>query len=74
MKNVYIVEKVSGKIVATIPIQMTDTSYTPSNQEYEAAAWETAVDDGYVDRDRFSDYAFKVTEAATSGVGSPPRA
>ena len=74
MKNVYIVEKVTGKVVATIPIQMAVMSYTPSKEEYEAAAWEAAVDDGSVDRNRFSDYSFKIDEAATSGVGPPPTA
>lgn len=72
MKNVHIVEKVTGKVVATIPIQMTSMSHVPSKEEYEAAAWETAVDDGFVDRDRFSEYSFRVDDAATSGVGSPP--
>jgi hypothetical protein len=74
MKNVSIVEKVTGKIVATIPIQMAAMSYTPSKEEYEAAAWEAAVDDGSVDRDRFSDYSFRIDDAATSAVGSPPPA
>jgi hypothetical protein len=72
MKNVYIIEKTTGKVIANVPIELTATNYTPSKQEYEAAAWEAAVDDGWVDRYRVSDYAFKIEDAATSGTHSPP--
>ena len=68
MKRVSITEKKTGKIVATIPIQMSAMSYTPVNEEYEAAAWETAVDDGAVDPDRVSDYSVRVEEAPASDV------
>lgn len=71
MKNVFIIEKTTGKVIANIPIEMTTTHYTPSKEEYEAAAWEAAVDDGWVDRNRVSDYTFKVEDAATSGMHSP---
>lgn len=68
MKRVSITEKKTGKIVATIPIQISDLSYTPVNEEYEAAAWETAVDDGAVDPDRVSDYSFGIEDAPTPDV------
>lgn len=72
MKNVSIIEKATGKVIANIPIEMTAGHYTPSREEYVAAAWEAAVDDGWVDRNRVSDYAFKLEDASTSGV--PPSA
>jgi hypothetical protein len=72
MKNVLIIEKTTGKVVANIPIEMTATNYTPSKEEYEAAAWETAVDDGWVDRNRVSDYSFKIEDAATAAAHSSP--
>ena len=42
MKNVLIIEKATGKVIANIPIEMTAERYTPSQKEYEAAAWEAA--------------------------------
>ena len=72
MKNVSIIEKATGKVIANIPIEMTAVHYTPSTAEYEAAAWEAAVDDGWVDRNRVGDYAFKIEDATTSSV--PPSA
>jgi hypothetical protein len=68
MKTVFIIEKMSGKPVATIPIEMSGVNYTPSEEEYEAAAWEAAADDGLVDPDRVSDYSFRIEDAATTGV------
>lgn len=70
MKSVYILEKKTGRVVATIPVDMTGLSYTPSHQEYEAAAWEAAVDNGSVDPDRVSDYSFKIEETLASGASS----
>jgi len=70
MKNVSIVEKKTGKVVATFPIDMTGLNYTPSKAEYEAAAWEAAVDDGSVNPDRVSDYSFQIQDAPTSGATS----
>jgi len=67
MKNVSIVEKKTGKVVVTFPIDMTGLHYTPSTQEYEAAAWEAAVDQGLVDPDRVSGYSFSIENAPPSG-------
>ena len=63
MKNVSIIEKKTGKVVVSYPIDMTGLHYTASAQEYEAAAWEAAVDDGSVDPDHLSDYSFKIEDA-----------
>jgi hypothetical protein len=71
MKNVSIIEKTTGKVIANIPIEITAVNHM-SAQEYEAAAWEAAVDDGLVDRNRVSDYAFRIEDAATPGMHSPP--
>jgi hypothetical protein len=68
MKRVSITEKKTGKVVATIPIQIGNLGYTPVNEEFEAAAWETAVDDGAVDPDRVSDYSFKIEDTPTPDV------
>lgn len=68
MKNVTIIDKTTAKVVAIIPIQMSGMNYTPSKQEYEAAAWEAATDDGSVDPDRVSDYSFMIEDAATPGA------
>jgi hypothetical protein len=65
MKNVSITDKKTGRIVATIPIEISGLSYTPGNGEYEAAAWETAVDRGAVDPDRVSDYSLKIEDTPT---------
>jgi len=73
MKNVSIVEKKTGKVVASFPIDMSGLHYTASTQEYEAAAWEAAVDRGLVDPDRLSDYSFNIGNAPTS-AGQPSRA
>jgi hypothetical protein len=72
MKNVSIIEKRTGKVVAIIPIQMSGVNHRPSKEEYEAAAWEAAADDGSVDPYRVSDYSFEIEDAATPGVQSSP--
>jgi hypothetical protein len=66
MKDVHIIEKLTGKVVATIPIQMSARNYTPSREEYEAAAWEAAADDGLVDPDRVSDYTLEVEDVSAA--------
>jgi hypothetical protein len=71
MKNVSIIEKTTGKVIANVPVEITDVNYM-SEAEYEAAAWEAAVDDGLVDRNRVSDYAFRLEDAATPHTHSPP--
>jgi hypothetical protein len=70
MKNVHIIETKTGKVKAIIPVDLTGLNYTPTLQEYEAAAWEAAIDDGSVDPDRYSDYSLKVEEAAQPGAQS----
>jgi hypothetical protein len=51
---------------------MSGINHMPSKEEYEAAAWEAAADDGSVDPDRVSDYSFEIQDAATPDVRSPP--
>jgi hypothetical protein len=64
MKNVRIIETRTGTVKSIIPVQITGLSYTPTRKEYEAAAWEAAVDDGSVDPDRYSDYTFDIEDPA----------
>jgi hypothetical protein len=71
MKNVSIIERTTGKVIANIPVEITAVNHM-SVEEYEAAAWEAAVDDGLVDRNRVSDYAFRLEDAGTPGMQSPP--
>jgi hypothetical protein len=71
MKNVRIIEAKTGSVKAIIPIDMSGLSYTPTQKEYEAAAWEAAIDDGSVDPDRYSDYAFEIEDAQ---ITAPPKA
>lgn len=72
MKRVSIIEKSTGRVVAIYPIDMTGLHYAPSAQEYEAAAWEAAVDRAAVDPDRLSDYFFRIEDLPPSGAASPP--
>ena len=68
MKNVSIIEKRTQRVVATIPVQMQGSNYTPDRREYEALAWKCAVSDNSVDPLRKEDYLFEVLEV------SPPAA
>lgn len=71
MKSVRIIETRTGVVKSVIPVQITGLSYTPTRKEYEAAAWEAAVDDGSVDPDRYSDYRFEIEDAT---IPAPPTA
>jgi hypothetical protein len=62
MKNVSIIETKTGKVKAIIAVDLTGLSYTPTPQEYEAAAWESAVDDGTVNPDLYADYSLVVED------------
>jgi len=57
--NVAIVETKTGKVVATIPVNLRGLNYTPSELEYFAAAWDSAVEDGTVDPKSKANYTFK---------------
>jgi hypothetical protein len=67
MKNVSIIERKTGQVKATIAVDLTGLSYTPTPQEYEAAAWEAAVDDGTVNPDLYADYSLIVED-----IPAPP--
>jgi hypothetical protein len=71
MKSVRIIETRTGKVRFIVPVEITGLSYTPSRKEYEAAAWEAAVEDGSVDPDRYSDYTFDIEDPT---VAAPPAA
>ena len=63
MKNVHIIEKKTGDIVATVPVQLQGMNYIPTAQEYEAAAWKAAVSDKLVNPKRKDDYSFRMVDA-----------
>jgi alkyl hydroperoxide reductase subunit AhpC len=46
---VFIIEKETGKVVASLTIVIQGLNYTPSDQEYFSAAWREAVGDKLVD-------------------------
>ena len=71
MKSVSIIEKSTGRVVAIYPVDMTGLHYAPSTQEYEAAAWEAAVDTASVNPDRLSDYSFTLEDVPPSATASP---
>lgn len=61
--NVLITETKTGKLAATIPIHMAGLNYTPSEQEYFAEAWQSAVEDKTVDPTRHDEYSFKLVRS-----------
>jgi|HubBroStandDraft_1064217.scaffolds.fasta_scaffold1286231_1 hypothetical protein len=63
MKNIHIIDKKTGRLAATIPVQLQGMNYAPTEQEYVAEAWGCAVSDGTVDPKRKDDYSFKLVEA-----------
>jgi hypothetical protein len=68
MKNVHIIDKKSGRVAATIPIQIRGANYNPTTQQYEAEAWNAAVSDKSVDPKRRDDYSFTIVDAPTPGA------
>lgn len=57
--NVNIIETKSGKLVATIPVNLGGLNYTPSDQEFFTEAWQAAVQDGAVDAAHREEYSFQ---------------
>jgi hypothetical protein len=71
MSNVHVVEKKSGRVVATVPnVVVRGQNYTPTIREVEDLAWKCAVSDRSVDPMRRDDYSFRV-EAATLPPPAP---
>jgi hypothetical protein len=58
--NVNIIEIISGKVAASVPINLADHSRIPSETEFYTAAWRSAVEDKSVDPARREEYQFKV--------------
>jgi hypothetical protein len=58
--DVTIIEKESGKIVVTYPINIKGMNYTPSKEEYYSDAWRCAVDDRVVADDARDKYVFRL--------------
>jgi hypothetical protein len=64
MINVTITESKTGRPVAVYPLNIRGMNYTPSENDYIEAAWESAVADKMVDAERKSDYSFELKEAS----------
>jgi hypothetical protein len=60
VRNVQIIEKRTGRIVATIPVVVQGQNYIPGDQQHAALAWKFAVKDALVDPARKDDYSFSV--------------
>lgn len=65
--NVMVIETKIGKVVANIPVNLRALNYTPSEQEFFAEAWESAVEDGAVDEKHRGDYTFKLVPPSQDG-------
>lgn len=62
MQNVHVVETKTGRVRASIPINMGSQNYTPTRQQCEAEAWAAAVSDRSVDPKRRADYSFEIED------------
>ena len=60
LKNVQIVDKNTGNIVANYPVILETTD--ASDEDYFDEAWENAVDDGVVDAVNVEDYVMEFVE------------
>jgi hypothetical protein len=58
--NVQIIETKSGKVVATIPVNLRGLNYEPTEGEFFEEAWRCAVDDRAVDENDRADYTFRL--------------
>lgn len=56
--DVQIQEIITGKIMATYPINLGGQNYTPSEQEYFNEAWRCAIEDGLVTNQPKDKYSF----------------
>lgn len=60
--NVRIIERESRKHIFTYPIHHRGLNYKPTEEEYFKLAWQNAVEDGLVDKDRKGDYVVEFDE------------
>jgi hypothetical protein len=58
--DVHIIEIKTGKVAATIPINLAEQSRIPSEPEFFATAWQCAIEDNSVDPARRDDYSFRL--------------
>jgi hypothetical protein len=58
--NVHIIEIETGKVAATIAIDLAEQNRIPSEPEFFATAWRCAVKDSSVDPGRRDDYSFRL--------------
>lgn len=58
--KIAIIEKKSRSVVASVPVSLGGLNYLPSHSELYEQAWESAIEDGIVDKDKKADYEFNV--------------
>ena len=58
--KVAIIEKKSKSVAASVPVSLGGLNYQPSQSELFNQAWESAVEDGLVEKDKKSSYEFQV--------------
>lgn len=62
--NVLIVETETGKLVATVPVNLQGMNYKPSEQEHFDEAWRCAVADKIVEPSHRGKYSFQLIRSA----------
>lgn len=58
--EVGIIEKATGKVVATITVIEVGLNYAPNEEEHYKDAWQSAVEDGLVDEANPDAYKFVI--------------
>ena len=58
--KVHIIEIKTGKVAAAIAIDLAQQNRIPSEPEFFATAWQSAVEDSSVDAGRRDDYSFRL--------------
>ncbi len=58
--NVVIIERATGKAVATYPIVLVGQNYSPTSDEYFREAWKCAIEDNLAGPADFEKYDFRL--------------
>ena len=58
--DVHIIEIKTGRVAATVSIDLAEQNRIPSEPEFFATAWQCAVEDSNVDPARREDYSFRL--------------
>jgi len=58
--DVHIIENKTGRVAATVPIDLAEQNRIPSEPEFFATAWQCAVEGSSVDPARREDYSFRL--------------